>query len=63
MRDDVSWTRTQRMAGLSFVALGLVLICAAALPGWIPLAVLLAGKALIVLGVVWYTRGWRKRAA
>jgi uncharacterized membrane protein len=55
MHDDVAWVRAQRAAGLGFVVFGIVLICASPLQGWLPLYVMLAGKALVVGVVVWYS--------
>ena len=57
MHDDVAWVKTQRAAGLGFVLLGTVLVCVSPLQGWLPLVVMLGGKALLVCGVLWYS--WR----
>jgi uncharacterized membrane protein len=57
MHDDTAWVKSQRAGGLAFVILGVVLVCAAPLPGLLPLWVLLVGKALIVAVTVWYS--WR----
>jgi uncharacterized membrane protein len=57
LRDDTVWVKSQRMGGLAFVILGLVLVCAAPLPGVLPMAVLLVGKLLAVAVTVWYA--WR----
>lgn len=55
MHDDVAWVRAQRAGGLSFVLLGLVLVCASPLPGYLPIAAMLAGKVIAVIAVVWYS--------
>jgi uncharacterized membrane protein len=57
IQDEVAWVKSQRATGWAFAGLGLALVRAAALPGMLPLWLLLAGKALVVAGVVWYT--WR----
>jgi uncharacterized membrane protein len=55
MQDDATWVKTQRVAGWSFIILGLVLVCLWQLPGYVPLAAMLAGKALAIAVVVWYS--------
>jgi len=54
MHDDVAWTRAQRATGLGFVVFGLVLVCVSPLQGWIPMYFLLGGKAVLIIGALWY---------
>lgn len=53
LRDDVVWAKSQRAGGWAFVILGLVLVFAAPLPGFLPLAIMLAGLAIAVSFVTW----------
>jgi uncharacterized membrane protein len=61
MQDDVAWVKTQRVAGLSFVALGIALVLISPLPGYLPLALVLAGKLVVVAGVIWYSLSVSKK--
>jgi uncharacterized membrane protein len=55
MQDPVVWVKTQRAAGISFMVLGAVLVCISPLPGFLPLALLLLGKAAALAAVIWYS--------